>query len=368
MNLLKQQLWGSVAAALMLAAMGAAPSSNADPVGQVGNEYEPGIALEQRRSEDQTDGLSANDTPRPTEALKVGEYQQAEQEDVVAILEPHDLDGQPAATVYVHNIPVMTFLNVDPANESAEQSNSPALNASDTEDDVKVGEVQSDQQDGVALSAAELDLMDNFSDPVQRATAIAARLNQLHRNNVDADLITVRWDENREIFVIELDGDLLLPVDDATILPNTTENSAEDALQITNLLRRQLGNAEPLITIENMPEPQPRPQAAVVESIISRTLTGMASWYGPGFHGNQSASGEIFDQDALTAAHPSLPFGTEVRVTNLDNGMSVVVRINDRGPYAYGRIIDLSAGAARAVGLIHSGIAPVQVDVLEGVQ
>jgi rare lipoprotein A len=90
----------------------------------------------------------------------------------------------------------------------------------------------------------------------------------------------------------------------------------------------------------------------------------MASWYGPGFDGNYSASGEVFNQNALTAAHPSLPFGTQVRVTNLDTGLSVVVRINDRGPHTGGRIIDLSTAAADAIGLTVSGVAPVNLQVL----
>lgn len=90
---------------------------------------------------------------------------------------------------------------------------------------------------------------------------------------------------------------------------------------------------------------------------------GMASWYGPGFHGRRTASGEIYDQDALTAAHPSLPFGTRVRVTNLDNGRAVDVRITDRGPFAGGRIIDLSRAAARVIGLIGPGVGRVRVEV-----
>lgn len=90
----------------------------------------------------------------------------------------------------------------------------------------------------------------------------------------------------------------------------------------------------------------------------------MASWYGPGFHGRTSASGEIFDENALTAAHLYLPFGTQVRVTNLDNGNSVVVRINDRGPYTGGRIIDVSAAAARNLGMINSGVAQVRLEIL----
>ncbi|MFN5966277.1 MAG: septal ring lytic transglycosylase RlpA family protein, partial [Pseudanabaena sp.] len=97
---------------------------------------------------------------------------------------------------------------------------------------------------------------------------------------------------------------------------------------------------------------------------IVGTMTGMASWYGPGFDGNYSASGEIFNASDLTAAHPSLPFGTLVRVVNMDNGQSVVVRINDRGPYAHGRVIDVSTAAANMIGLISSGVAPVRLEVL----
>jgi len=91
---------------------------------------------------------------------------------------------------------------------------------------------------------------------------------------------------------------------------------------------------------------------------------GLASWYGPGFAGRRTASGEVFDPGQLTAAHRSLPFGTRVRVTNLDNGRSVEVRINDRGPFKPDRVIDLSRAAAEAVDMLRSGIARVRVDPL----
>lgn len=92
--------------------------------------------------------------------------------------------------------------------------------------------------------------------------------------------------------------------------------------------------------------------------------SGKASWYGPGFHGRLTANGERYNQNALTAAHRSLPFGTRVRVTNLNNGRSVVVRINDRGPFIRGRIIDLSAAAAHNLGMVHHGVVPVNIQVL----
>src|SRR6266571_2294638 len=81
--------------------------------------------------------------------------------------------------------------------------------------------------------------------------------------------------------------------------------------------------------------------------ITNGVQVGVASWYGPGFHGNRTANGEIYDQYELTAAHPSLPLGTRVMVTNLENGRAVQVRINDRGPFVGGRAIDLSYAAAR---------------------
>ncbi len=92
--------------------------------------------------------------------------------------------------------------------------------------------------------------------------------------------------------------------------------------------------------------------------------TGVASWYGPDFHGKYTANGEVFDQDAVTAAHRTLPMPCIVRVTNLDNGRSVVVRVNDRGPFAHGRILDLSRRAAQLLGMELEGTARVRVQIL----
>ena len=97
---------------------------------------------------------------------------------------------------------------------------------------------------------------------------------------------------------------------------------------------------------------------------IAQTFSGKASWYGGKFHGRKTASGEIFNQNALTAAHRYLPFGTRVKVTNINNGRSVIVRINDRGPFIKNRVIDLSSAAAKSIGLIRVGVAPVQISVL----
>ena len=93
--------------------------------------------------------------------------------------------------------------------------------------------------------------------------------------------------------------------------------------------------------------------------------SGIASWYGPGFHGKKTTSGAVYDQNALTAAHQTLPLGSSVRVTNLTNRKTVEVRINDRGPFAKGRIIDLSHAAAERVAMVGPGTAPVLVEVLD---
>ena len=92
---------------------------------------------------------------------------------------------------------------------------------------------------------------------------------------------------------------------------------------------------------------------------------GTASWYGVQFHGRRTASGERYDMNELTAAHPSLPFGTVLEVRNVRNGKSVVVRVNDRGPFSKSRILDLSFGAAREIGLVQSGTAPVELFLME---
>ena len=97
---------------------------------------------------------------------------------------------------------------------------------------------------------------------------------------------------------------------------------------------------------------------------LLRVVNGAASWYGPGFYGRQTASGERLRKGTFTAAHRTLPFGTRVRVTNLDNNRSVVVRINDRGPFRYHRVIDLAHGAARELRMMRAGEIPVRLEIL----
>jgi len=95
------------------------------------------------------------------------------------------------------------------------------------------------------------------------------------------------------------------------------------------------------------------------------TLEGVASYYAHDFHGKQTSNGEMFDMNSLTAAHRTFPFGTKVRVTNLENKKTVIVRVNDRGPFKEGRIMDLSLRAAKEIDAIRNGTARVRLEVLE---
>jgi rare lipoprotein A len=105
-------------------------------------------------------------------------------------------------------------------------------------------------------------------------------------------------------------------------------------------------------------QPQPSPE-------VRLSQTGIASWYGPGFHGKATASGEVYNQNDLTAAHQTLPLGTRVMVTNLGNGNTTEVLVNDRGPFAKERIIDLSYAAAQSIHMVGPGTALVRVDVIQ---
>jgi rare lipoprotein A len=110
-------------------------------------------------------------------------------------------------------------------------------------------------------------------------------------------------------------------------------------------------------TASSLPAPQPDTQGKPIS-----TEVGMASWYGPPYAGRKGADGTVYDQNAMTAAHLTLPLGTTVRVTNLTTNQSAVVRITDRGPFVHGRIIDLSLAAAKATGLYRMGVAKVRVE------
>lgn len=125
------------------------------------------------------------------------------------------------------------------------------------------------------------------------------------------------------------------------------------------------GYQEPAYQPQYEPAPQPQYYGGPETSQAGHPLgLGKASYYAHKYNGRQTASGETYDMYAMTAAHRDLPFGTPIRVTNLQNGRSVVVRVNDRGPFKPGRIVDVSLAAAEQLGLILNGTADVQVDVL----
>lgn len=330
---------------------------------------------------------AVQDSPRTSsqpavEAVKVGEYQTQEAVESarsIATIHPHPLEGRQAATLYVRNIPVLTFLGATLPDSAVNNGNA---NVNSTENvsvngaEVKVASVQTGSsaakpaRAGTPLAAvpgsgSDQTGAEETTDPIWRATAAAALINQLYRDNVSADQVRIVWDETRDQYVILADETEIVVVDANTVLPDTVENRSSDILQATNRIRRQMGNASPLSNIEGEPEAEASQMSL---GSLQIRVSGFASWYGPGFDGNYSASGEVFNQEAMTAAHPSLPFGTQVRVTNLDNGQSVVVRINDRGPFVHDRLIDLSAGAARIIGLLSAGVAPVSLEVLGAAQ
>jgi rare lipoprotein A len=298
---------------------------------------------------------------RPVEAIKVGEYQyQAKAEidsETIAKIQTHNLAGRLAATVYLRNIPVLTFVGL--STESGQNNRESTYNAHSGSAGLKV---EATEKAGSNRNQRRQPAV--VDDPVGRALAIATKLNQLFRENVDANAITVKW-EKGDRYIIKVQGEALVEINRETILPDTTKDFSADALQATNRLRRLLGNAPPLAAVVDQPQPAPKAVPAVSFLPKRESFRGWASWYGPGFHGNLSASGETYNQYELTAAHPNLPFGTRVLVTNLDNGRSVVVRINDRGPYAGNRLIDLSVAAAQTLGMMDSGVAPVQLDIID---
>ncbi|BAZ12279.1 rare lipoprotein A [Calothrix sp. NIES-4071] len=249
----------------------------------------------------------------------------------VTQIHAHTLAGKQAATLYVRSIPVLTFVGQE-------------------------------------------------TNPVERANVIAAKINQLVASKVDANQITASWTKNGQS--IKVNGEELVKIDASTILPDTTNDLAQDTLQATNRLRRLIGGAQPLNqpTIARQENTQPQqtakqPQVANQQPTpqkpqqntnakVKATATGTASYYSYG-NSTRTATGERFNPQDLTAAHRTLPFGTRVRVTNNWNGRSVIVRINDRGPFIRGRIIDVSLGAARQLGMISTGIASVKVEVLD---
>lgn len=159
-------------------------------------------------------------------------------------------------------------------------------------------------------------------------------------------------------------GALVTLLSGSAMLPGLAESGRAASLS-SDLAIREATYSTPLDQPQSPEVPLPVAPELQVQPKVMAIKTGQASWYGPGFYGGRTANGERFQPHTLTAAHPYLPFGTKVRVTNLWNGRTAVVRINDRGPFHGGRVIDLAHGAANALGLISSGVAKVKLEVLE---
>jgi len=117
-------------------------------------------------------------------------------------------------------------------------------------------------------------------------------------------------------------------------------------------------------TVSQNPTPQTKYKKLSKNETLNFKATGFASYYGYKWHGRTTANGEKLNIYAMTAAHKFLPFGTLVKVTDLDTGRSIVVRINDRGPYIAGRVIDLTDSAAKKLGIVHKGVAKVKIEVI----
>ncbi len=309
--------------------------------------------------------------PLPSgEVMKVGEYQSSTEKlasdaNVIAEIQPHQVAGHQAATLFVHKIPVLTFIGQQP---QATKNTKVGVIGNFANNPVKIATIGTSVDVGNQTNPSD--------DPMQRATAVAAKINQLILNKVDASKITVSWTapssstaneaQPRDRYTIKVNNDDLVEINSNTQLAGTTKDPAKDALQAANRLRRLIGNASPLSGVANLPGRLSMPKLPKQISIgsVLVSLKGIASWYGYDGSGSETAAGERYNPEGMTAAHRSLPLGTKVRVTNTRNGRSVVVRINDRGPYVRGRIIDLSAAAARILGMMGSGVAPVRIDVL----
>ncbi|MFQ3585236.1 MAG: septal ring lytic transglycosylase RlpA family protein [Cyanobacteriota bacterium] len=258
-------------------------------------------------------------------ALKIGEQQQQTSQPISTLYD-YQMDGQQVVTVYVRDLPVVSF-----------------------------------------VEQPELD------NPLERATSLVAQLNQIAQGSLKDTTITLDWADPKPteqesgvpLYAIHVNEEELLRIDEGVLLVDS-QRPVDTAVLAVNRLRRLLLDAPPiqapalpqsptLTATARQPktgaqqEPVPAPTR-----VVGPVQEGIASWYD--LHKTRHE---------MTAAHPTLPFGTEVRVTNVENGRQAIVRINDRGPFIPGRIIDVSIRAAEVLGMIRSGIAPVRVEVIQ---
>ncbi len=265
-------------------------------------------------------------------ALKVGQPEpDASSTDLpMSTLHRHEMDGSEVVTVYLKDLPIVSFMDHPQA-----------------------------------------------EDPLARASRLVSRLNLLSGSLSTDDDITLDRAETASRYKVSLNEDPLLIVDEGILAMNTQQTQAQVALLAANRLRRLLLSAPPIVPSpsldtessesKTLPLKDPAIQAdsSINPSVnltdtrptmvAAQTITekGYASWYHP--HAWNKG---------LTAAHPTLPFGTKVEVTNLATGEQAVVEINERGPFLPGRIIDVSYGAARALNMLRAGVIPVRIKVL----
>ncbi len=262
--------------------------------------------------------MAAEADPSP---LKIGERYQLHPDGEVppATLYRYQMDDQEVATVYLKDLPIISFVEHP-----------------------------------------------DLEPPLLRASSLVAQLNQLAQGaqggevSLAVEEIPAEGTDPQGQYVIQLNDQQLLPIDEGILLAGE-KNHTTVALTATNRLRRLLFQSPPIKTPPPLPQPEtPEPLDPTV--LIGRSEPsqpqfsdqGYASWYGHGRHPHQ-----------LTAAHRQLPFGTQVRVTNLENGKSAVVTIDDRGPFLKGRVIDLSRAAAQTLDMIRAGVVQVRIEVVD---
>ena len=384
---MNQKILGSLTATLLVTTLGIPKPSHAQSSQPLDSKISSKASIApQKNLEIASRPIFQPDLSLTTEVVKIGEQPPSpaanEMDESIAKVHSFTAQGRKAAILYVRNIPVLKFLGAAQKATSSPVKMGTQMTDTDSKPTIDQSTDQSIQSSLEPVVKANGDLDSVFvavvsaetgspsatptDEPTWQASEVATRINQLNQAGLDGSRIMVKWDsqspKNGDRYLITVENQVLVTVNQNVRLPDTTRNLAEDALQAANRLRRTLGNADPLSEISGMPQPK---QQVIALGPIRLKFNGWASWYGPGFHGNPSASGEPFNQHALTAAHRTLPFGTRVQVTNLDNGRTVVVRINDRGPFHGNRIIDLSTAAARILGLVQSGVAPVRLDVID---
>jgi rare lipoprotein A len=192
--------------------------------------------------------------------------------------------------------------------------------------------------------------------PRERASIFVNKLRDFVQNNKNPWKIFPDFQDG--IAVIKYEDEILLTADVKSAKTNGM-NVSDLALKWANNIRRSLGAAELIRDYDLI-----KVIADKYDEIVGYYETGVASWYGDYFHGRTAADGSIYNMYQFTAAHKTLPFGSVVKVTNLKNGNSCVVKITDRGPFIDGRIIDLSRVAAEEIGMLHTGISKVKIEVI----